>query len=387
MDSFVYEYVKLLNNKVDNIDPNIDKNKLIDILKENFHLVKKRSVYTCDYFSIRVCSSKDNSFSNTVLSLSTLLKYDDKPFIVILDTPDEIVQFLANTTFLKKISHSSHELRVDNIKGSFNGSDIIKNFDGIENKPENFVKLFSIHSAFSTKENIERLVEATNNITPKKPKFNVTIENRKAILESPYRTLRFIESPYYENLIHDLKKRTLRHKEAIITAAFIDNVNIRGRLIEELICTDDPRVAKSLVDKIEKGELLSGSTDQKLGDYNKEFAHFHTATDIKTKILFLQSEPKAYNVDKLLEYLSQKDTVYFFFFVGIDSNSEIKMKLVSVFNSKLLDATRTRFHWAGRNSRGVTQFDGNKLKEIIELKDDSIDIDKAVEFLNKLIDI
>jgi len=36
----------------------------------------------------------------------------------------------SNTTFLKKISHSSHELRTDNIKGSFNGSDIMVVYEG-----------------------------------------------------------------------------------------------------------------------------------------------------------------------------------------------------------------------------------------------------------------
>ena len=63
--------------------------------------------------------------SNTVLSLSALQKYDDKPFIVCIVTPDTNYMMLANSTFLKKISHSSQELRVDNIRGSFNGSDIM----------------------------------------------------------------------------------------------------------------------------------------------------------------------------------------------------------------------------------------------------------------------
>ena len=40
---------------------------------------------------------------------------------------------LANTTFLHKISHSSQDLRVDNIKGSFNGHDIMREFEGVCN--------------------------------------------------------------------------------------------------------------------------------------------------------------------------------------------------------------------------------------------------------------
>lgn len=37
----------------------------------------------------------------------------------------------ANSTLLRKISHSSQELRVDNIKDSFDGSDIIRELEGI----------------------------------------------------------------------------------------------------------------------------------------------------------------------------------------------------------------------------------------------------------------
>jgi len=40
---------------------------------------------------------------------------------------------MANTTFLKKISHSSHQLRVDNVRGSFLGHDIMREYEGIEN--------------------------------------------------------------------------------------------------------------------------------------------------------------------------------------------------------------------------------------------------------------
>ena len=56
-------------------------------------------------------------------------KYDKIPFFVVLvrKSADNMI-LLANTTFLKKISHSSHELSMTNIKGSFNGSDIMMSY-------------------------------------------------------------------------------------------------------------------------------------------------------------------------------------------------------------------------------------------------------------------
>ena len=131
MGIYNYAVINLLTDTVEEIEPGTSKEDVVDILQDTFTLVRDRSVYSCPEFAVRVCSSKNRSFSNTVLSLSSLLKYDDKPFIVILDTPDGCELFLANTTFLKKISHSSHELRTDNIKGSFNGSDILTSYDGI----------------------------------------------------------------------------------------------------------------------------------------------------------------------------------------------------------------------------------------------------------------
>ena len=112
--------------------------------------------------------------SNTVLSLSALQKYDSRPFFVCIVASSENYLLLANTTFLKKISHSSQELRIDNIKGSFNGSDIIFDFQGIENTPKNFQSLYAYHEGLSFQDNLERLVESTNGIVGRVQKYQVT---------------------------------------------------------------------------------------------------------------------------------------------------------------------------------------------------------------------
>lgn len=81
-------------------------------------------------------------------------------------TPKENYLYLANSTFLSKISHSSQQLRANNIRGSFNGSDIIKVFNGYEIEPNNFDYLYRIHEQIGFGGNLERLVAATNDIHP-----------------------------------------------------------------------------------------------------------------------------------------------------------------------------------------------------------------------------
>lgn len=133
-----------------------DKEKLADFIAKNFGLTKDRKVYYCADYAIRFSKGASASFANTVLSLSNLKKVDDIPFFGLLGYPKKNHILLANSTFLKKISHSSQELRVDNIKGSFNGSDIIRDFEGILNEPANFERLFNIHREIGFEENLHR---------------------------------------------------------------------------------------------------------------------------------------------------------------------------------------------------------------------------------------
>jgi hypothetical protein len=85
MSELVKELARIVhqNNKINN------KSELTQIIQSHFSLRRDRSVYECADFAIRFNSSKANStnFSNTVLSLSNLRKYDDKYFIVCVVTP------------------------------------------------------------------------------------------------------------------------------------------------------------------------------------------------------------------------------------------------------------------------------------------------------------
>lgn len=365
-----------------------DKTALAALVSERFNCVKDRSVYYAYGFAIRFCKADTVTFSNTVLSLSALQKYDDKPFIVCISAPARNYLLLANSTFLAKISHSSKELRVDNIKGSFNGSDIIRQVDGIANAPENFDILFAMHQNITFEENLARLVEATNGIVPTGKRFDVTVNNHlENILNAPNRAIAFAVSADYADLLSDLNARTNRFQNEILVAACIENVNLRGRIIEYIIAGEDVQMRENLIEAlVNHAEFPRLITRDGLGDYAKHYPNYYTETDIKTKIMVLDSAPKGYNLDKMLEFLAEDNTVFMIYLVGIDYESKtIKTKLISMFQETLVTNTVIQGHWAGRNSRGVSQFNGNAVKKIILNEDNKIDYSEATAFLEKIL--
>jgi hypothetical protein len=341
-----------------------DKTMLSDLFKKRFKLTQDRKIFYNSDFAIRFSKSRTESFSNTVLSLSALRKYDNKPFFVCLVTPIHNIIYLANSSFLKKISHSSQQLRIDNIKGSFNGTDILREISGIENKIENFNELFNIHTNTEFNENLVHLVENTNNISPSGHKFIPNASQKRNILNSIDRTIDFINSQYFMQLQNDLITRTQERKDIILTASKIKDVKTRGMVTEYLITTNDIIQAKELVKcgfSDEMPHLPNG-----LADYTTTYPGFHVGVDIKTKVLVFDSAPKAYNIDKMLEFLSENNTVFLFFFVGTDFSQErILNKLIPIFDNDLLETTRIQLHWSGRNSRGTAQFDGFTIDNIL----------------------
>ena len=208
-----------------------NKSELIKKVQEKFSLTKDRSVYYSEHYAIRFSYSSSASFANTVISLSNLQKYDDQPFLVCLVTPHKNILFLANSTFLHKVSHSSQQLRVDNIRGSINGSDIAKDFNGLSNSPENFEKLFSIHAELGFNDNLVRLVEVTNNISPSGTKYVIPSSVRQTIETAPERAIGFVNSDEYNQLKTELDSKVSRYENEILIAGFIENVNIRILLI------------------------------------------------------------------------------------------------------------------------------------------------------------
>lgn len=385
MDKQIY----LLVDFIQELSGKVGKAELIMYVQEKFNLTQDRSVFYNDKFAVRFSSSQSGGFSNTIISLSSLQKYDDLPFLVCLVTPDKNFLYLANSTFLSKVSHSSQELREDNIRGSINGSDIVKNFDGVTNSPKNFERLFAIHQEIGFNGNLPRLVEATNNISPSGHKYIVSNNDRDVILNAPNRAVEFVRADEFSLLKADLDRRTKKYETEIILASLIDNVNIRGRLIEYIIAGEDEALRQDIINVLQRGirKIPSFRTDDALGDFIKVFDNYYTATDIKTKVMVLKSAPKAYNIDRLLEFLSKPDSVFMFYFVGIMPDKILGQSLVSIFQDDIRNTTHLLRHWAGRNSRGVAQFNGQTIGDLIHSQNNDIDIQHSQEFLKHLIDL
>jgi hypothetical protein len=280
-------------------------------------------------------------------------------------------------------------LKQNNIRGSFNGSDIVNKFSELENESRNFTRLFAIHQGIGFEGNLERLVEATNNIVPSGAKFQVDRPELRLILDAPVRAKKFLRAEAFERLKEDLESRVAKYRTEILCAAFIENVNVRGRIIEYLIAGEDESLHKQLIEAISSTseELPAFRTENALGDYHREFEDYLTETDVKTKIMVLNSNPKAYNLDKILQFLATEKSVFMFFFVGIVPGKSVKTVLVSMFQKELLSSTILLRHWAGRNSRGVSQFEGKTINELLLNQGGGIDEEGGVEFLNGIIQL
>lgn len=343
------------------------KEELARVVAAKFELTKQRSVYRGRDFAVRFSYASGQSFANVVLSLAALSKYDALPMIVCVVRPSGVELLLANSTFLRKISHSSHELRVDNVRGSFLGHDISRDYEGLANVPDNFEELFIIHQTFDWTDNLVRLVEATSGISPSLKTFTPTTTEVDTILAAAELAARLTDEEEYIRLGAELDQLCQNNADAILAAASIDNVNLRGNAIEHV--------------------LTGAAQVNGLDDFTRTLAIGpRIAVDIKTKLLALTSSPKAYNVDKFLRTLAGGNTVFDFFFVGIDVRGRrITTCLVAALDETILIHTRVQFHWAGRGSRGVTQLTGD-LSQIFspEFKE-HVDIARAKRFLQSLL--
>lgn len=368
-------------------DGSVNKDDLKVAIKDEFSLSQDRKIFYCNEFAIRFSQAKGKSFSNTVLSLSATQKFDNRPLIICIVREDWNELLIANTTFLKKISHSSHELRLDNIKGSFNGSDICREFNGVPNNSLNLWDLYLIHDSIGFEGNLERLVEATQNIQGTGVSFELTYSKESIIRAAPKRAIDFCKSSEYQCLKGELDSQVQKHTNAILAASMIDNVNIRGNIIEYIVAGDDEKLKNDLIRSVmeKHSSLPRFSSDNALGDYTRIFSDFSTQTDVKTKIMILDSNPKAYNIDKMLDFLSTEKSVYMLYLIGIGVASIFNTRLVSMFSEELSRSTILLRHWAGRNSRGVTMFQGKSLKKILIEETSKIDVEQASSLLEKLI--
>ncbi|MCH8265679.1 MAG: hypothetical protein IIC10_09800 [Proteobacteria bacterium] len=56
-----------------------------------------------------------------------------------------------------------------------------------------------------------------------------------------------------------------------------------------------------------------------------------------------------------------------------------------MFQRDLLRSTILLRHWSGRNSRGVSQFEGKTINDLIDTPESAINESESVEFLKRVI--
>lgn len=321
-------------------------------------------------YAVRFSYSSKGGFSNTVLGLAKLLKVDHIPVVVCLLMPTSYRLMLANTTFLSKISHTSQQLSETKIRGSFLGNDIVKQIDGIENAFPHFDDLFALHRQIPAEANMKRLVAATAGITATKTRLLVDEQARQRI----YTSVRYSFSTELESSMAKLRaqldQRVEQNRSAILQLAEREaaNVNMRGNGIEQLITGSGNQhgLADEAAVLPDGGRLL---------------------VDIKTALANKSSSPKLYNIDKQLEALADGRTAFAIYFVYMDpSQGSIRTYMVNALDSTVLDHIRVQFHWAGRDSRGVTQLDAGIKQHMQEQWIPSPDTKRALRFIDDLID-
>ena len=368
-----------------------NKEVVAQLIKTKYRLQKKGAIYYGKDFAIRFSStkSKSESVSNTVMALKHVKNYDSIPLLVCVVGPNRNYLRLANATFIKKVSHSSKNFRANNIVGNINYSDIMKEYCGMPNEPSYFEKLFEVHSRLRFDGNLSRLLEATGKISPTGRKFMPTDEQKKIILAAPQRAYDFAKSSAYQELKKELDEKTVAVESDIvlITSAYEHDVKLRGNLIEYFIKSKDEQHKEELRTKLKNKEVIDDIiVENGLGDYSVEKDSYLIEIDIKSKVDKLNSAPKGYNVDKLLEFLSQSSSVYLLYIVLINEDGKPKTELSSIFQKQILDKTRIQHHWSGRNSRGTAQFDGHALEYFIEDASINIEMRTARKFLEGLLD-
>lgn len=349
--------------------PGCQKDEIAAVTADKFGLKLVRKIYVGRDFAIRFSHASGSSFSNVVLSLSALKPFDDRPFVVCVARPSSVEFLLANTTFLKKISHSSHQLRVDNVRGSFLGHDILRRHGELENSYENFELLFASHRERTWEENLKRLVGATDEIVPTLARMEIGSAQERVILNAVDLAAQSSNEPEYRAIAERLKASVDARRAEILAAAAIDNVNLRGNRIEQII-TEAGNFHRL-------DDLVFPLRDRS-----------RVLVDIKTKVLSLQSNPKGFNIDKYLRSLSDGRTVISFFFVGLSpSTGVVRTGFASTLDKTVINATHVQFHWAGRNSRGVTQLTRDLSAVFDPGFQERVDAARARVFLQELMEL
>lgn len=323
------------------------KAALAAALSEQFALEKDGALLVGAAAAVRVNQIRTgSSYSNTVVAFRKLQQYDDRPILACLLHPAGVDLRLANTTFVAKVSHSSHGFSLQHPVGSILGSDIGLWHDGVPNEPARFEELWEHHRATDAGANLARVAAATQAIGASARPWVPDAAERRNILAAASLNSRVGTMPEYAQAARDLDARVQSCRSEILVAADDENRKTRGDAIEQIV---------------------SG------------LARSHDLADLTIEVA-------AVAIDKFLRLLARGDRLLAMFFVGVDpARGIVHTRLCSVLDRTLLRAGRVEARWSARGGRGTVQFRGS----IAPIWDadfaEVIDVAEATAFLERLL--
>jgi hypothetical protein len=346
--------------------PEATKEEFCDVVAQRFALTKAGALWVSKDLCIRANQSRSEAFTNTVVSVRKLLQYDDRPIVACLLFPGGLRLLLANTTFVTKVSHSSHGFRVEHPIGSILGTDIATQHAGIANEPCGFARLWALHEAADHAANLARIATATSLLDRPKMSWSPTSEQRDHMLAAPLLAQRVVGLAAYVRAAADLDSRVAARRDAILAAAANPNRKVRGTEIEQIV--------------------TAAIATHALADLQLEIDTVTIAVDVKSKRLDRASAPKGYDVAKFLRLLSAGDRLLAIYFVGVDfARGLLSTRLCSVFDRQVLAHSRVEMRWSRRGGLGTVQFHGDLSTIWAPSFREDIDVPSATAWIERLL--
>lgn len=336
------------------------------LLANGFYTVG-RSLYGCKderdklgaVFKL-VDSKKSNS--NTVTSLKNILKHDDVPFIAVFLDRAAVRFMLANSSLVKKASHTSQGITHQRIKGSINGGDILNALGDTPNDRTHLDALFAQHVEEDHAEHRERIVEATLAIKGRAPS---AAPDWEAVDRNLSAGSGLLDNATLQEIRAKLFERVEQMKDAILACASHTTPKAFGDCVERMILGADPAHAL--------GDIL--------------FAYGRIAVDIKARKAGVPSSPKAVNVQKLVDHLSTGPGAALYFMVTVDvAKGTLSCNLIQMLHPDLLPHYWHDVRWSGRGSLGTLSFKGDLSSVLSEPERLELDPAAAVAKLQALLE-
>ena len=283
----------------------------------------------------KLIDSKKSASSNTVTALKNILKHEDVPFIAVFLDKANVRFRLMNSSLVRKVSHSSQQLTMKKIVGSINGSDILSEWAGIPNDERGLEELFALHQEALPKENLDRIVAATQGIQGRAPANPPDWELMERNLSEGQALLDETTLAAIEQRLFDVVKAK---RDEILDCAGRTSPKAFGDCVERTILGAEPKHA--------------------LGDI--DFANGRVAVDIKARQVGRGSSPKAFNVQKLVDHLSAGPGAAFYLMVSVDvAKGTVGVSLINMLHKDLLQLYWPDDRWSGRNSLGTIALKGD----------------------------